>query len=104
MNESKQLKQQTANLASPDELTQEFSKDFDATNLPNMRRFYMAFPIQETVSLKLNGCNYKYFLRDPYIFNFLNQPGQNLLNDDLEKKRMRIQAKLQYKRNGKNHD
>ena len=32
------------------ELTKEFGKGFDASNLRNMRRFYIAFPIRETVS------------------------------------------------------
>ena len=34
------------------QLTSRFGKGFDASNLRNMRRFYLAFPIQETVSLK----------------------------------------------------
>ncbi len=40
------------------QLTSEFGKGFDASNLRNMRRFYMAFPIQETVSLKLSWSHY----------------------------------------------
>ena len=36
------------------ELTKEFSKGFDVSNLRNMRRFYIAFPIRETVSPKLS--------------------------------------------------
>jgi len=40
------------------QLTAEFGKGFDASNLRNMRRFYMAFPIQETVSLKLSWSHY----------------------------------------------
>jgi len=40
------------------QLTLEFGKGFDASNLRNMRRFYMAFPIQETVSLKLSWSHY----------------------------------------------
>lgn len=35
-------------------LTSEFGKGFDLTNLRNMRRFYLAFPIRETVSLELS--------------------------------------------------
>lgn len=34
-------------------LKAEFGKGFDASNLRNMRRFYMVYPIQETLSLKL---------------------------------------------------
>ncbi|MEY4503901.1 MAG: hypothetical protein RL154_193, partial [Pseudomonadota bacterium] len=40
------------------ELTQEFGKGFDVSNLRNMRRFYLAFPIQETLSLKLSWSHY----------------------------------------------
>ncbi len=40
------------------QLTTAFGKGFDASNLRNMRRFYMAFPIQETVSLKLSWSHY----------------------------------------------
>lgn len=39
-------------------LTEEFGKGFDPSNLRNMRRFYLAFPIQETVSLKLSWSHY----------------------------------------------
>ncbi|WP_300672566.1 PDDEXK nuclease domain-containing protein [Desulfoluna sp.] len=39
-------------------LTQEFGKGFDVSNLRNMRRFYQAFPIQETVSLELSWSHY----------------------------------------------
>ncbi|MGJ0483758.1 MAG: DUF1016 N-terminal domain-containing protein [Methylomicrobium sp.] len=35
-------------------LTTEFGKGFDATNLRNIRRFYLMFPIRETVSLEFN--------------------------------------------------
>lgn len=40
-------------------LTVEFGKGFDASNLRNMRRFYLAYPIQETLSLKLSWSHYK---------------------------------------------
>lgn len=40
------------------ELTQEFGKGFDVSNLRNMRRFYLTFPIQETLSLKLSWSHY----------------------------------------------
>ncbi len=39
-------------------LTQAFGKGFDVTNIRNMRRFYQAFPIRETVSLKLSWSHY----------------------------------------------
>ena len=35
-------------------LQADFGKGFDVTNLRNMRRFYLAFPIRETVSLELS--------------------------------------------------
>lgn len=44
-------------------LTIEFGKGFDATNLRNMRRFYLAFPIQETLSLKLSWSHYCKLMR-----------------------------------------
>lgn len=39
-------------------LTALFGKGFDASNLRNMRRFHLAFPIQETVSPKLSWSHY----------------------------------------------
>jgi predicted nuclease of restriction endonuclease-like (RecB) superfamily len=36
------------------ELSREFGKGFSVDNLENMRKFYMAFPISETVSRKFN--------------------------------------------------
>jgi len=44
-------------------LTCEFGKGFDATNLRNMRRFYLTFPIQETLSLKLSWSHYCKIMR-----------------------------------------
>ena len=44
-------------------LTQEFGKGFDATNLRNMRRFYLVFPIRETLSLKLSWSHYCKIMR-----------------------------------------
>ena len=40
------------------ELTKEFGKGFDVTNLRNMRRFYEAFPNRETVSPELSWSHY----------------------------------------------
>lgn len=131
-------------------LTQEFGKGFDVTNLRNMRRFYLTFPIQDSVSLKLSWTHYrtlmrienqnardwyiketiennwsaralerqinvlyyerllsssdktalvnesnekihelqvtdiKNYLRDPYIFDFLNLPNESLLETNIE--------------------
>lgn len=39
-------------------LTDRLGKGFDVTNLRNMRRFYLAFPIWETVSLELSWSHY----------------------------------------------
>lgn len=44
-------------------LSGEFGKGFDVTNLRNMRRFYLAFPIQETLSLKLSWSHYCKIMR-----------------------------------------
>ncbi len=131
------------------ELTKEFGKGFDVSNLQNMRRFYIAFPIQETLSPKLSWSHYcrlikienktarewyinesiennwsvralgrqvsklyyerllssqeklplrqeaeektknlkidvKDYLRDPYIFDFLNIPNKTLFESDVE--------------------
>jgi predicted nuclease of restriction endonuclease-like (RecB) superfamily len=46
-----------------EQLTAEFGKGFDATNLRNMRRFYFTFPIQETVSLELSWSHYNVLTR-----------------------------------------
>lgn len=140
-------KRQLENLA--EQLTQEFGQGFDVTNLHNMRRFYQAFSIRETLSLELSWSHYnllarianpnartwyakealdnswsvralerqigtlyyerllssrerepvlaeaqantsalqvnpKDYLRDPYIFDFLNLPTQSLLESELE--------------------
>ena len=44
-------------------LTQEFGKGFDATNLRKMRQFYLTFPIQDSVSLKLSWTHYRTLMR-----------------------------------------
>jgi len=40
------------------ELTTEFGKDFSRSNLQNMRAFYLAYPICQTVSGKLSWSHY----------------------------------------------
>lgn len=133
------------------ELTKEFGKGFDVTNLRNMRRFYETFPNRETVSPELSWSHYnhlsrienpearawyqqeaiqegwsvralerqigtlyyerllssqdrtsvkqeakiqtrplsepdtKNYLRDPYVLDFLNLPGERYLEADLER-------------------
>lgn len=44
-------------------LQTELGKGFDVTNLRNMRRFYLAFPIRETVSLELSWSHYNVLAR-----------------------------------------
>ena len=54
-------KQQLQYLAA--QLTCQFGKGFDVTNLRNMRRFYLAFPIRETLSLELSWSHYNVLAR-----------------------------------------
>ncbi|MDR0673384.1 MAG: PDDEXK nuclease domain-containing protein [Zoogloeaceae bacterium] len=44
-------------------LTALFGKGFDVSNLRNMRRFYLAFPIRETLSLELSWSHYNVLAR-----------------------------------------
>ncbi|MCJ8330283.1 MAG: DUF1016 domain-containing protein [Lentisphaeria bacterium] len=44
-------------------LTQDFGKGFDVTNLRNMRRFYLNFPIRETLSLELSWSHFNRLAR-----------------------------------------
>ena len=44
-------------------LSEEFGAGFDVSNLRNMRRFYLAFPIRETLSLELNWSAYLCLIR-----------------------------------------
>ena len=46
-----------------EQLTAEFGKGFDATNLRKMRQFYLTFPIQDSVSLKLSWTHYRTLMR-----------------------------------------
>lgn len=45
------------------QLTAEFGKGFDITNLRNMRRFYLAFEKRETLSLELSWSHYSLLAR-----------------------------------------
>lgn len=45
------------------QLTARYGKGFDITNLRNMRRFYLAFAIRETVSLELSWSHYNVLAR-----------------------------------------
>lgn len=141
-------KKQLSQLAT--QLTDEFGRGFDVTNLRKMRQFYLTFPIQDSVSLKLSWTHYrtlmriekktardwyaqeaiannwsaralerqisklyyerllsssekkeivaeanqniekyqltdvKNYLRDPYVFDFLNLPSESLLESNIE--------------------
>src|SRR5690606_28068427 len=44
-------------------LQAEFGKGFDVTNLRNMRRFYLAFPIRDTLCLELSWSHYRCLIR-----------------------------------------
>jgi len=44
-------------------LTDEFGKGFDTTNLRKMRQFYLVFPNQDSVSLKLTWTHYRTLIR-----------------------------------------
>ena len=44
-------------------LQTEFGKGFDVSNLRNMRRFYVTYPIQETLSLELSWSHYCKIIR-----------------------------------------
>ncbi len=46
-----------------DQLTFEFGKGFDYTNLTNMRKFYLAFPILDTLRQELSWSHYRLFAR-----------------------------------------
>ncbi|MYL24478.1 DUF1016 family protein [Halomonas alkaliantarctica] len=45
------------------ELTEEFGKGFDVTNLRNMRRFYEAFPKRDALRLELSWTHYRILIR-----------------------------------------
>ena len=44
-------------------LTKEFGKGFDESNLRNMRRFYIAFSIRDTVCPELSWSHYRLLMR-----------------------------------------
>ena len=74
------------------QLTSRFGKGFDASNLRNMRRFYLAFPIQETVSLELSWSHYNLLSR---IDNPAARQWYRSDNPELECAGMRVQARLE---------
>jgi predicted nuclease of restriction endonuclease-like (RecB) superfamily len=54
-------KQQLQHLS--EQLTREYGKGFDISNLRNMRRFYQSFPIRDTLRLELSWSHYRVLLR-----------------------------------------
>ena len=44
-------------------LTEDFGKGFDSSNLLNMRRFYLSFPIQDALRPELSWTHYRKLLR-----------------------------------------
>ncbi|MFI3172024.1 MAG: PDDEXK nuclease domain-containing protein [Eubacteriales bacterium] len=46
-----------------EQLTSEFGKGFDITNLRKMRRFYLMFPIRDTVCLELSWSHYRTLMK-----------------------------------------
>jgi predicted nuclease of restriction endonuclease-like (RecB) superfamily len=70
-------------------LTKRFGKGFDASNLRNMRRFYLAFPIRDAVRLELGWTHYRILLRidNPSARDwYLNEAiGQNWSSRALER-------------------
>lgn len=47
-----------------EKLTDEFDKEFSEINLRNMRKFYITFPIQQTLSAKLNWSQYLLLIKN----------------------------------------
>ena len=45
------------------ELTKEFGKGFDVTNLRKMRQFYLTFPIRDTLCLELSWSHYRSLMK-----------------------------------------
>ena len=46
-----------------DQLTEEFGKGFDETNLRKMRQFYQVFPIRDALRLELSWTHYRLLMR-----------------------------------------
>ena len=44
-------------------LTEEFGRGFDISNLRNMRRFYLTFPIQDALRPELSWTHYRYLMK-----------------------------------------
>lgn len=70
-----------------DKLGSEFGKGFDVTNLRNMRRFHLAFPIRETVSLELSWSHYNALARIENSNYMPQQPSEEYLTIALKKAR-----------------
>jgi len=66
-------KQQLQQLS--EQLTREYGKGFDVTNLRKMRRFYQSFPIRDAVRLELDWTHYRVLLRldNPHVCDWFMQ-------------------------------
>ncbi len=65
------------------ELTHEFGKGFEYTNLTNMRKFYLSFPILDTLRQELSWSHYRLLSRLDTVQKreyYLNESIQNNLN------------------------
>ena len=92
-----------------DQLTAEFGKGFDKSNLRKMRQFYCTFPIRDTLCPELSWSHYRVLMhitdeqarafymeecvkaeyekivKDPYVMKFLQiQPDTHVYEGDLE--------------------
>ena len=92
-----------------DQLTAEFGKGFDKSNLRKMRQFYCTFPIRDTLCPELSWSHYRVLMhitdeqarafymeecvkaeyekivKDPYVMEFLQiQPDTHVYEGDLE--------------------
>lgn len=56
-------------------LTLEFGVGFDDSNLRNMRQFFLAFPIRDSVRHELSWTHYRMISRIKIFLNFMDCPG-----------------------------
>lgn len=79
------------------QLTQEFGKGFDATNLRHMRGFYLAFPIRDAVRRELSWTHYRLLLRvqsEPTRQWYVNESSEQQLGMEMDKERAALQQTL----------
>ncbi len=51
------------------QLTTEFGKGFDKSNLSNMRKFYVSFPILDTLCQELSWSHYRLLMKSDVFFS-----------------------------------